>query len=1682
MIRDICKRFMLLLLCVLMICTLSPITTFAENELSGLSDTTIGLSATNADNWSASVTTINGSIAGDGCNASTTTLTITNKKTTKAMLSFDYTVVISDGGAILVNDTMVTANGSFSNELDAGGMIEVEIRSSASNTDDTKITMTNVKLVSNVTATTTFLPAENGSYTVDGKKVTEKFSKTQSSTQAYALVATPASGYKFYGWYSVTEDKLLSTDSQTSLNIDADTTIIAKFISSTTPTFDVDGKSFIDLEKAVDYAHKNGKKLVTLVEDGSISGNYTIPSGITLLIPFDEAKTCYTATPTATRSTAAAKPFRTLTMAEGSSITLASGAAISVGGQYYAAQGGSKGTIVGPYGFIKMKSGSAITVQSGANLYAWGFISGSGSVTVQSGGSVYEWYQVLDFRGGTASSAMGNKVFPFNQYAVQNVEVPLTLHAGASETVYTAVYAMRQIYTTSIPFIADDGMFKLASGSLTKAYDGSTDRVIYTVNGEAEVNSLNLKLAGTSVNSSSYVLPLTNNMTINLTSGSKLTVNQTAALLPGVQASIAKGAELVVPSGKSIYIYDVDEWGSYCSGGGNEHFVPVVYAPGRTGKRAPLADAKVDVNGKLTAIGGIYTTASGADICSSEGTGQYVRQGAPGTETTTYQYTQSGSDVTAHKIPITPARLHNADGSYADTKDESSGTTFYYSNGVWGTAKPCDHKNTEIRNAKDATCTVSGYTGDTYCKDCGEKIGTGTAIPAKGHKEVVDAAVAATCEKTGLTEGKHCSVCNTVLVKQEVIPAKGHTEVIDPAVPATCEEPGKTEGKHCSVCNKVLVEQEAIPAKGHRWTEAGVIVTAPTCENTGVMKYTCMDCGETKTEAISATGHQNIVEIEEKAATCTEPGHKAGTKCLDCNAILSGMEEIPAKGHTEVIDPAVEPTCTKTGLTEGKHCSVCNEVIVKQEVIPAKGHTEVIDPAVEPTCTKTGLTEGKHCSVCNEVIVKQEVISAKGHTEVIDPAVEPTCTEPGKTEGKHCSVCNEVIVKQEVIPAKGHTEVIDPAVEPTCTEPGKTEGKHCSVCNEVIVKQEIVPAKGHTEVVRDQKPATLTEDGYTGDTYCAECGILIKKGEVIPKGGVIVSWVVEGETVKTEACKKGEKPEYTGEVPAKAETSRYTYEFSGWTPEISEATEDVTYTAQFTAIGKNGLCVEGNDTYWIKDGVNVEFPGLIRINVGTDAAPHYHYYYFGEDSKAVKDGMYKVEKNNGLPLPCYNYKFDADGIIEHDEDTSKNGICDGDGSKFYYIDGVKVGEGLIMVDGSYYYARTSTAEIIRGRSYWITKTNNYPVEAGLYNFDADGKMSIDGFVEYGGFTYYYDNGTLAKGFTKIGNDYYFFNAASGKMYKDIELWVGGNEYGIEAGLHYFGSDGKMLVQDVENGAREIVEKDGKLYLMIDKSTAPEGLYEIDGEYYYAQAYGVLAVDKEIYATTELLDGTGWYRFGADGKLIKNGFADCGGYTFYFTDGIRAKGFTKIGDDYYIFNAYSGKMYKNANMWVSSNDYGIKSGLHYFGEDGKMVNPDVENGKKQIVEKGGKLYLMIDKSLAPEGLYEIDGEYYYAQADGTLAVDKDIYATTKLLDGTGWYKFDTDGKLIKNGFADCGGFTFYFTDGIRAKGFTKIGDDYYIFNTYSGKMYKNANMWVGSNDYGIKGGLHYFGEDGKMADA
>ena len=1742
------KRFLSLVLCMCMVMALLPnvtMTAFAATSgtVTGLADENIGLSFSgdaDGDIWTANGTSITGSVTGTAgtCSDShyNSTLTITNKKATTATLSFDYTIE-QNSGTIQVDGTVVSSGASFTKELAADETVKVYIKS-GSTTAATKITLTNVVLVSDVNATTTFLPAENGTYTVDGKLITEEYSNTQSSMTAYQVVATPADGYQFMGWYDVSNEKYINTSAKAALNIESDCTITARFASKTAALFETGGQRFDDLGDAVSYAQANSQSKITLATDGSISGTYTIPAGITLLIPFDEAGTLYTDAPAAIRTAPASKPFRTLTISEGSSITV--NGAISLGGRYYAAGGSEQGRPVGDYGYIKMADNSSITVKNGGSLYAWGFVSGSGSILAESGATVYEFYQIADFRGGSASSTIANggkKVFPFSQYFVQNIEVPLTLNAGANEQVYSGVYAMSSTYTTAISFIGDTGMFKVESGSFTKDYDEKTDRLVFTINGEAALNTLALTLAGMSVNSASYVLPITNNITINIQSGNVI-INQDAALLAGVEVNIAEGAGLTVANGKNIYFYDSDEWSSDNFVWGPCKFKSVAYAPGKAYNRSnnDLVDAKMDVNGSVTAIGAIYTTAGGADICSSGGTGKYIQQGAPGTATATYQYNANGNSAVT--ISITPAKLHNADGTYTETKTAKAGDTINYVNGVWGGEEPTEltvtfeangsteypvegtmapqtvtakkdtalnvntftregfnfngwntaadgsgdsyadgatvnltadttlyaqwednHSLTKVINKKDATCTEDGYTGDTVCAICGKEITKGETIQAKGHTEVIDARVEPTCTKSGKTEGKHCSVCNEILVAQEVIPATGHTEKTVAGKPATCTETGLTDGISCSVCGTVIKAQEEIPAKGHSWDE-GKITTAPTCENAGVRTYTCTVCNATKTEAIDATGHTPI-EVAEQPATCTEAGHKAGTKCSVCSATISGMEEIPATGHTEVVDAAVAATCTKTGLTEGKHCSVCNTVLVAQEVIPAKGHTEVIDPAVEPTCTT-----------------------------------------PGKTEGKHCSVCNEVLVAQTEIPAKGHTEVIDAAKAPTCTEPGLTEGKHCDVCKEVLVEQEVIPAAGHKPEVRNAVEATLTTPGYTGDTYCSVCNEWLEKGKEIPKTGAHITWMIDGTVAAEEDYLKGTMPSFKGSTD-KAPDDGYRYTFTGWSPEVVVAEEDATYTAQYSAtarvfytitfnanggegsmepqrfevgvdtalntnaftregykfIGWNtaadgsgatyadegaileltgdmtlyaqwqfwngwstdvsgkqyykdgelqktgwtvidgntyyldtdtgyaatgittmipegateearcvfdaegvfqsditGVYSVGEDTYWLNSGIIEEEAGLKRV-VKEDGEVNYYYFAVQKNleeregltlSAAVKSTVLNgkdcwLHKTNGLALPEWGYYFDENGIILHDEDTSKNGILKDGEDLFYYVDGIKAPAGMIKIGDDYYYAN-SKGQLIVNQTYYCSRMNGL-MEEGTYAFDAEGKL-IQGATDKNG-----------------------------------------------------------IVKD----------DDGVLRYYVNGKVTYVGLIEIDGDFYYVRSNGEVVTDCVYWITwTHGLKEAGYYTFDENGKLTgtpKNGIVEEDGVLHYYVNGkLTYAGLIKIGDDYYYVNSKC-EVVRDCDYYISWTHDLLPQGKYHFDADGKLTG-EVAPLKNGIYEEDGSLYFYRNGERAYAGLIQIDGDYYYVRSTCEVVHDRSYYVYwTHGLMPEGYYNFDSAGRMI-----------------------------------------------------------------------
>ena len=1701
------KRFLSLVLCMCMVMALLPnvtMTAFAATSgtVTGLADENIGLSFSGdaEDAWSANGTSIIGAATSEGGACGNTsyksTLTITNKKSTTATLSFDYTIE-QNSGTIQVDGTEVSSGASFTKELAANGSVKVYIKS-GSTSAATKITLTNVVLVSDVNATATFVPAENGTYTVDGKLITEKYSNTQSSMTAYQVVATPADGYQFMGWYDVSNEKYISTSAKAALNIENDCTITARFASKTAALFETGGQRFDDLGDAVSYAQTNGQSKITLATDGSISGTYTIPAGITLLIPFDEAGTLYTDAPAAIRTAPASKPFRTLTMSDGASITV--NGAISLGGRYYAAGGSEQGRPVGDYGYIKMADNSSITVKNGGKLYAWGFISGSGSVLAESGATVYEFYQIADFRGGTASSNMHHGVFPFSQYFVQNIEVPLTLNAGANEQVYSGVYAMKSTYTTAINFIGDTGMFKVESGSFTKDYDEKTDRLVFTVNGEAALNTLALTLAGMDVNSASYVLPITNNITINIQSGN-VTINQDAALLAGVEVNIAEGAGLTVANGKNIYFYDSDEWNSDNFVWGPCKFKSVAYAPGKAYNRSnnDLVDAKMDVNGSVTAIGAIYTTAGGADICSSNGTGKYIQQGALGTATETYQYNANGNNAVT--IPITAAKLHNADGSYTETKDAKAGDVINYVNGVWGGEEPVQltvtfeangsteypvegtmepqtvlEKTDTALNANSFTRegynflnwnTAADGTGDSYADKATVKLTENTTLYAQWEDNHSLTKVInkkdATCTEDGYTGDTVCAICGKEITKGETIQSKGHTEVIDAAVEPTCTKSGKTEGKHCSVCNAIIVAQTEIPATGH--TEKTVVGKPATCTETGLTDgISCSVCGTVikAQEEIPAKGHRwNEGEIT-TAPTCENAGVKTYT-CTVCNATKT--EAIDATGHTPVEVAEQPATCTEAGHKAGTKCSICEAILSGMEEIPATGHTEVTDAAKAPTCTETGLTEGKHCSVCNTVLVAQEEIPAKGHTEVIDPAVEPTCTEPGKTEGKHCSVCNEIIVAQTEIPAKGHTEVIDAAKAPTCTEPGLTEGKHCSVCNEVIVKQEVIPATGHKPEIRNAVEATLTTPGYTGDTYCSVCNELLKQGKEIPKTGAHITWVIDGEVVAEEDYLKGTMPSFKDSTD-KAPDDNYRYTFTGWSPEVVVAEEDATYTAQYSASARVFYTI----TFNANGGEGSMEPQRFEVGVdtalNTNAFTREGYKFIGWNTAADGSGATYADEGAILEL--------TGDMTLYAQWQFWNGWLKDANGKQYYKDGELQKTGWTVIDGETYYLDTETGYAATGIT---TLIPNGATETARCVFDAEGVFQSDvtGVYSVGEDTYWLNSGIIEEeaGLKRVVKEngevnYYYFAvqknleeregltlsaAVKSTVLNGKDCWLHKtNGLALPEWGYYFDENGVILHD--EDTSKNGILKDGEdLFYYVDGIKAPAGMIKIGDDYYYANSKGQLIVNQTYYCSRmNGLMEEGTYAFDAEGKLIqgatdKNGIVkdDDGVLRYYVNGKVTYVGLIEIDGDFYYVRS-NGEVVTDCVYWITWT-HGLKeAGYYTFDENGKLTGTP----KNGIVEEDGVLHYYVNGKLTYAGLIKIGDDYYYVNSKCEVVRDCDYYISwTHDLMPQGRYHFDADGKLtgsvapLKNGIYEEDGSLYFYRNGERAyAGLIQIDGDYY----------------------------------------
>ena len=310
--------------------------------------------------------------------------------------------------------------------------------------------------------------------------------------------------------------------------------------------------------------------------------------------------------------------------------------------------------------------------------------------------------------------------------------------------------------------------------------------------------------------------------------------------------------------------------------------------------------------------------------------------------------------------------------------------------------------------------------------------------------------------------------------------------------------------------------------------------------------------------------------IDHKDATCTEDGYTT----YECNVCGSTWKDtLPAVGHTEVADAAVEATCETAGKTEGSHCTTCGKVLKAQETIPAKDHTAVTDAGVGATCEATGKTEGSHCATCGKVLKAQETIPAKGHTAVTDAGVKATCETAGKTEGSHCAACGKVLKAQTTIAATGHIWSAWKTTSEATVFAAAKQQRSCTICKKTetrtvgkkLTKGDSVKSwkSSDTKVVRvaGKKNGTCTiAAGTTPGT--AKITVQLASGKA---ARIIVK--VQRTAVKTTSITASVKKLtlYTGQT----ETLNLTVK-----PLTSE--EEITFTssrANVAAVTKKGLVV-----------------------------------------------------------------------------------------------------------------------------------------------------------------------------------------------------------------------------------------------------------------------------------------------------------------------------------------------------------------------------------------------------------------------------------------------------------------------------------------------------------------------------
>ena len=997
----------------------------------------------------------------------------------------------------------------------------------------------------------------NATVSVDGTVITADTTFTNPDDKVYTLTAEPAEGYHVYGWR--TADGFIDTTGAATISYPARNaaTIWPQIIKNGSAMYMVNGSTeyYGFLDEAIAAANSTGTIIV--VESGTAyhslgEKEITIPSGVTLLVPYDGTYSTSTQDTSFVGDSAATGAFCTLTIEEGFTLKVEKGGSLVVNSRIAANGGGNHEAVVyGTYGKMVVNG----TLDVSGSLYARGYIvdgdhtkpagdaARTGRLYARSTSDIHVLLQLIDYRGGSASLAIYKKVFPLNNYAFSNIMIRSEYELGAVLKARYAVGATvplvgQQTATDEANLLGTTNayLFQMSGGTFIMDYQYSSDKMLIELrNTTITMNDMTVKASAAGqtleMTTEGKQIPVGGNLNLIIGENATFESSKSLKFLPGFSVRIENGGTMNISG--SAYLYSKDQFITAYSN--------VAYR-----KKLNVSGLISGSNGTASETNSVITVKSGGTLnvtgtlLESTGHGGGIVKDC-GSIVNYASTATSGSILEPSGTTEDPAT--NANWQQVTIVDTDTHT---WVEGNCTTPKTCSVCNATTGSALghtkgQATFSWTGYEVCTATVTCSVCNTTDSADATIGGPVTKKEPTCTTAGEVAYTAAVTLNGHEYTDTKTDIVDALGHNmQKTADAVAPTCETTGSTAAYTCANgCGKTE-GGETIDALGHDMQETSAAV-APTCEIAGsTAAYTCANgCGKSEGgEVVPAYGHTpgdddgdcttpitckvcNAVTTAGKAQHTPEADDNDCTtalKCAECGTVITPA----ANAHT--------PENDDNDCTTALKCSVCQKVITEaaqdHELSPWQYATnenqhwqECTNEGCVHKTTPVACVDGddnnhscdtcqkpdvsghswieadcdtpKTCSVCSEIEGE-----ANGHS--YDDGVvttDPTCDLAG-VKTYTCAACGGTYTEE--VTALGHTEETVAHKDATCTEAGVVGGTYCTRCNEGKAAAEAtIDALGHTEVIDAAVDATCTETGLTEGKHCSVCDEILVAQEVV---------------------------------------------------------------------------------------------------------------------------------------------------------------------------------------------------------------------------------------------------------------------------------------------------------------------------------------------------------------------------------------------------------------------------------------------------------------------------------------------------------------------------------------------------------------------------------------------------------